>query len=167
MRQIQRKDKYGHVQSNALHGKENNLPVPEMETNLATICLDLFESIEGKIDRNKVKIKCVPSDDAFDRKIVLGGHIFQAIEILLLEILSKFSVIDQEVMLSTRENYITVSGINTSLGYFDELCSERDGKLIIEINDKALALAYLKLNGSYIREDIKEGRNMVLIGFGT
>lgn len=167
MRQIQKEDKSGYMKSNVLHGKTNDLAVPKKATNLATICLDLFESIEGKIDRNKVKIKCVPSDDAFDRKIVLGGHIFQAIEILLLEILSKFSVIDQEVMLSTRENYITVSGINTSLGYFDELCSERDGKLIIEINDKALALAYLKLNESYIREDMEEGRNMVLIGFGT
>lgn len=90
----------------------------------------------------------------------------QAVEILLTEILSKF-VTNQEVMLSTRENNITVSGINATLGYLDGLCSERDGKLIIEINDKALALAYLKLNGSYIREDIKEGRNMVLIGFGT
>lgn len=48
MRQIQRKDKYGHVKSNALHGKENNVLVAEMETNLATVCLDLFESIEKK-----------------------------------------------------------------------------------------------------------------------
>lgn len=166
MRQIQREDKSGYMKSNILHGKANNLPVPEMETNLATVCLDLFESIEGKIDKNIVKIKCVPNGDAFDRKIVLGCHMLQAVEILLTEILSKF-VTDQEVILSTRENNITVSGINATLGYLDGLCSERDGKLIIEINVKALALAYLKLNGSYIREDIKEGRNMVLIGFGT
>lgn len=138
-----------------------------MELNLATACLDLFESIEGKTNRDTVNIRCVPKDDAFGRKIVMKGQMFQKVESLLLDLLSKFTMIDQEVILSTKENNITVSGIYSVFDYLNRLCSEKDGEFVIEKNENALALAYLKLNGCYIKEVYEEGRNMILIGSET
>lgn len=85
----------------------------------------------------------------------------------MLDLLSKFTMIDQEVILSTKENNITVSGIYSVLDYLNRLCSEKDGEFVIEKNENALALAYLKLNGCYIKEVYEEGRNMILIGSET
>ncbi len=75
------------------------------------------------------------------------------------------AVASREVMLSTKENNITVSGIYSVLEYLNGLCSEKDGKLIIEKSENALAMAYLKLNECYIREVKEEGRSLIMIGF--
>lgn len=190
MNLTQREDESGHVISNAMHGVADSLEVPErvkqkideqiasrregcclynesMEINLATLCLDLFESMEGKVGRNIAHIKCVPSDDAFDREIVFKDYMFQTMEVLLLDLFSKFAVINQEVMLATKGSNITISGLNNILDYLEELYCERDDKAEIERSENALALAYLKLNGCYIREVMEEGRNVILIGFGS
>lgn len=145
---------------------EKNLPNKEsIELSLATVCLNLFESIEKRADKMEVHIKCIPRDDAFDRKIVINNHVIQTLEIILLELLSKLAVSSREVMLSTKENNITVSGIYSVLEYLNGLCSEKDGKLIIEKSENALAMAYLKLNECYIREVKEEGRSLIMIGF--
>lgn len=181
----QSEDKFANVISDALHEvtdkdkKKIDQQIAEwmrgngffymecMELNLVTASLYLYESIEKKADRNIVNIRCVPSEDAFDRKIVLNGHILWTVENLLLDLLARFTVPNQEVMLSTKENNITVSGIYSILEYLNELCSEKDGEFVIEKNKNALALAYLKLNGCYIKEVNEEDRNMILIGFET
>ncbi len=42
---------------------------------------------------------------------------------------------------------------------------KQDGKIVIEKNENALVLAYLKLNECYIREVKEEDRSLIMIGF--
>lgn len=184
-----KKDDLDYIIRDALHGMVDNLEVHErvkkkidrkiterlgesslpykqsIELSLATVCLDLFENIEKKVDKREVHIKCIPRDDAFDRKIVINNHVIQTLEIILFELLSKFAVSNQEVVLSTKENNMTVSGIYSAFEYLNGLCSEKDRKIVIEKNENALALAYLKLNECYISEVKEEGRSLIMIGF--
>lgn len=184
-----KEDNLDYIIRDALHGIADILEVPErdklkierkiakmvgessfpykksVELNLATVCLDLFENIEKRVDKKEIHIQCVPGDDAFDRKIVINNHVIQILEIILFELLSEFTVAEQKVMLSTKENFITVSEIYSVLEYLNGLCNEKDGKFVIDKNENALALAYLKLNGCYIKEVNEEGKNMILIGF--
>lgn len=42
-----------------------------MEINLATFCLNLFESMEMGAKEKNLAIRCLPGDDTFDRSITI------------------------------------------------------------------------------------------------
>lgn len=181
-------DELDYMIRDALHGVADNLEVPErvkqkidrkvtegmsesnfpykesIELNLATVCLDLFESMEKRVGKMEVDLKYIPGDDAFDRKIIINNHVMQTLEVVILDLLSKFTAANQKVMVSTKENNITISGIDSVLEYLNGLCGEKDGEFVIEKSENALALAFLKLNECYIKEVMEEGNNIILIG---
>lgn len=113
--------------------------------NLATMCLNLYESLESRVTDKALKIKCLPSDDAFEQNITISDYMYSALDVLILELVSIFGSSNTEIIFSTNRNSISVKGINVLHKDLEELCKEDDRKYLIAGNKLGVSMAYLKL----------------------
>ena len=113
--------------------------------NLATMCLNLYESLESRVTDKTLKIKCLPSDDAFEQNITISDYMYSALDVLFLEFVSIFGSSNTEIIFSTNRNSISVKGINVLHKDLEELCKEDDRKYLIAGNKLGVSMAYLKL----------------------
>ena len=113
--------------------------------NLATMCLNLYESLESRVTDKALKIKCLPSDDAFEQNITISNYMYSALDVLILELVSIFGSANTEIIFCTNRNSISVKGINVLHKDLEELFKEDDRKYLIAGNRLGVTMAYLNL----------------------
>ena len=128
----------------------------EGTVNLATVCLNLYEDIEGKHWDSQHRIKPLPRDNAFVKEVVLKKYIYHALYTAICELIGNYYNDSKQVVVSTYQTGILVLGLDVSYGELLEVCREESDKLQIQKSRLGLALAFLRLEQVKI-EQLYEG----------
>ena len=133
--------------SNRIYGYNFGNMEQKRQHNFATVCLDLYESVEDSSKEKGIYIKCVPKEDAFNRDIMLTDAMYWALEVLMLELIFMFGTKNEEIMISTTGKSISINGMNIQDKNIKDLCHEEKGKYLIKKNTIGLSMAYLRQRG--------------------
>lgn len=128
----------------------------EGTVNLATVCLNLYEDMEGKHWDRQRRIKPLPRDNAFLKEVALKKYIYHALYTAICELIGNYYNDSEQVVVSTYQTGILVLGLDVSYGELLEVCREESDKLQIQKSRLGLALAFLRLEQVKI-EQLYEG----------
>lgn len=124
-----------------------------MEINLATFCLNLFESMEMGAKEKNLAIRCLPGDDTFDRSITL--------EVVLWGLITHYSIVGGEILLYAKGSSICIKNVSIQNKDLWKLCIRKDGVYEVAGNKMGLALAYLDMVGVRVQSDAQDGAIML------
>lgn len=125
--------------------------------NLATICLSLSESMESDARDKNIVVKCLPSDDAFDKKVMVGDYTCLAMRKVVLGLITRYGVAGQEISLCTEGNCIRLNGIHIPPEGLNECCMKNRSGYQIAASEMGLAFAYMDMAGVKVQSDISAG----------
>ncbi|NBH28986.1 hypothetical protein D3Z60_25575 [Lachnospiraceae bacterium] len=132
-----------------------------MEINLATFCLNLFESMEMGAKEKNLAIRCLPGDDTFDRSITLEDYVSSALEVVLWGLITHYSIVDGEILLYAKGSSICIKNVSIQNKDLWKLCIRKDGVYEVAGNKMGLALAYLDMVGVRVQSDAQDGAIML------
>lgn len=130
-------------------------------SNFATICLNLFESIEATAKQQNITIRCLPSDDAFVRSVALENYVLLALEYVFSKFVMEYGLHGSKVLIFTEENAICIEGLNISALDFTELCAVGEKTYTINQSDMGIAISFLQLRGISVKTS--ENNNVQII----
>ena len=111
--------------------------------NLATLCLYLCEEIEENSAYSRYRLKPMPKDEAFEKEIELGEEIYRALYETICGLIDIFRKENEEIVVSTYQTGIIVTGLEVAGKDLDDLCSLDNGKYLIQKSRLGIALAFL------------------------
>ena len=131
--------------------------------NLATLCLHLCEEIEEHYDNYQVKP--MPKDEAFEKEVAMGEDIYRALYAVMCGMIDTFYNGDDEIIISTYRNGITIAGLEIEGKDLYDLCSVENNKFLIQRSRLGITLAFLKQEQVKIEQVYEGGRDGIGFAF--
>lgn len=144
-----------------------NTVVLMQKTNLATLCLRLCEDIEEHYAESKYQLKPMPKDEAFNKEIAIGEDIYRAMYVAICDLIDTFNEENNEILVSTYRDGITVIGLGDAYKSLDDLCSIENDKFLIQRSRLGIALAFLNQEHVKIEQVHQEKGNGIGFSFQT
>ena len=112
--------------------------------NLATLCLRLCEEMEEHYAGSSFQLKPMPKDEAFEKEIEIVEDIYRALYAAMCGMIDAFHKENDEIVISTYRNGITIAGLEIEGKDLYALCSVENNKFLIQRSRLGIALAFLK-----------------------
>lgn len=135
------------------------------EINLATLCLRLCEEIEEHYAGSSYQLKPMPKDEAFEKVIAIGEDVYRALYATICGLIDVFHRENDEIVVSTYQNEITIAGLEIASENLNDLCSIVNDKFHIQRSRLGIALAFLKQEQVKIEQVYGEKRNCIGFAF--
>ena len=121
-----------------------NVVILKGKMNLATLCLRLCEEMEEQYAGNSIQLKPMPKDEAFEMEIEIVEDIYRALYAAMCGMIDAFYKENDEIVISTYRNGITIAGLEIEGKDLYALCSVENNKFLIQRSRLGIALAFLK-----------------------
>ena len=121
-----------------------NVVILKGKMNLATLCLHLCEEMEEHYAGNSFQLKPMPKDEAFEKEIEIVEDIYRALYAAICGLVDDFHNGDDEIIVSTYRNGVTIAGLEIASENLNDLCSIENDKFHIQRSRLGIALAFLK-----------------------
>lgn len=122
------------------------------KTNLATLCLNLYEDIESYYSKDTISVQGKPRGNSFEKDIQITDAVYCALYYVICALIEKFHAVSNEVTIATFQTGIEIVGLNISDQDLTEICSMTFDKILIQKNLLGLALAFLEIKQMKIEQ---------------
>lgn len=115
------------------------------KTNLATLCLNLYEDIESHFPKGTISVHGKPKGNSFEKDIQITDAMYCALYYVIYALIEQFHTVSNEVTISTFQTGFEIVGLNISDQDLTEICSTTSDKFLIQKDLLGLALAFLEI----------------------
>ena len=121
-----------------------NVVILKGKINLATLCLRLCEEMEEHYVDSSYRLKPMPKDEAFEKEVAMDEDVYRALYAAMYGMIDIFHKGNDEIVISTYRNGITIAGLEIESKDLYALCSVENNKFLIQRSRLGIALAFLK-----------------------
>ena len=115
------------------------------KTNLATLCLNLYEDIESHYPQGTISVHGKPRGNSFEKDIQITDAMYYALYYVICALIEQFHTVSNEVTIATFQTGLEIVGLNISDQDLTEICSTTSDKILIQKDLLGLALAFLEI----------------------
>ena len=115
------------------------------KTNLAALCLNLYEDIESHYPKGTIYVQGKPRGNSFEKDIQITGALYCALYYTIRALIEQFHITSNEVTITTFQTGFEIVGLNISDQDLAEICSTTSDKILIQKDLLGLALAFLEI----------------------
>ncbi len=115
------------------------------KTNLATLCLNLYEDIESHFPQGTISVHGKPRGNSFEKDIQITDAMYCALYYVIYALIEQYHTESNEVTITTFQTGFEIVGLNISDQDLKEICSTTSDKIIIQNDPLGLALAFLEI----------------------